>query len=807
MSIAHLPVTLRSLARRPGWTAAVVLVLALGSGVAGAVGAVAWATLLRPLPYADPGRLVALFAVERQGSEPRNPTSPADFLDWKRRCGDLRAMSAAFPKAFTLTGAGMARELPALAAPPELFAMLGVEAALGRTFGPGDVATEPRQVVLGDELWRRELGGDPNIVGRTLTLDGEPYTVAGVMPAEFRFPPFWATQAEAWVPLVFTPEQAADRSAQFLRVFARLAPGASVESARAQLAAVGADLARSEPADRRRGTNLEPLREPTVAAVRPALLLLLTGAGLLLVVAGASAANLLLARAIERRPELTLRAALGVSRGRRVREALAESATLATAGGLLGLLLSRALVALVVARFPAFLPPVVRLGLDVAGAALPLLAAAAATLVAALAATLGPTRFELLRGTRATGGGERARARLIGVQVALAVVLVAGAAVTARALWQLSQLDPGFAAEGVLAVDLSLAASPAGADAATQDQFYAQLVSAAAALPGVEAAGVVNHLPLRGDFWRNGMEVEGEPAPPGATPPNPSFRVVTPGLFRTLGVPLRAGRGFDGRDTAAGEPVVVVNAALAARHLGGPAAAVGRRLRLSGHGEGWRRVVGVVADMQQTSLLEAPQPEVYYPSAQNPIDWYAAATLVVRGATAPPTLASVAAVVARLDPAVALARPQALREVVADETATQRLQLLLVATFAAAALLLALAGVYGMARVFVATRTVELGVRQALGADRRRLLLMVLAAGARVAVPAVLAGGVLAIAAVRLLVARVPGLPAGTVAGSAAITAAAAAAVGALATLAVWLQARRAAAVEPMAALRRGSSF
>ena len=829
--------TLRALGRRPAWSAAVVLVLALGSGLAGAVGGVAHGTLVRPLPYHDDHRLVALFTVERQGSEPRNPTSPANFLDWKRDSRLLRDMTAARPKTFTLTGHGAARELPALAATPELFALLGVEAALGRTFGSQD-AESPQRIVLGADFWRRELGADPAVIGRALRLDGEPYEVVGVMPDGFRFPPFWATDAQAWVPLVFTPEQAADRDAAWLRVFARLAPGATLAAARAELASLADASTRREPANlatepagegarrpagagirprpvnRDRGLNLEPLREPTVEAARPVLTLLLGAAALVLLVATASAANLLLARTLERRPEAALRLALGASRRDLLRAALGESVVLAAGGGALGLLLARALVRLVVTRFPAVLPPVARVDLDLWSAALPILAAVAALGVALLATLASPAaRWQEVRGSRlvggagAAGGGRVARRLLVGVQVALAVVLLSGAAVTGRVLWELQRLDPGFAARGVLAVDLGLAASPAGEDAASQERFHARLVAEAARLPGVEAAAVVNHLPLRGDFWRSPLEVDGRAVAAAEQRPVASYRVVTPAYFRALGVPLRAGRAFSAADRADAEPVAIVNETLARRHFGA-ASPLDRRLRLGGADEPWMRVVGVVADARQTAITDPVVPELYLPYGQNPVAWHRSATLVLRqrGDT---SYAAVSALVRALDPNVALARPQTLGEVLGDEVAPQRLQLLLVGAFAGSALLLALAGLYGMARIFVAARIPELGVRQALGAGRARLLGLVLAEGARVALPALLAGAALAVAGSRLLAARLPGATGmadlGGGGGWGAV-AAASGVVGALALGVVWLQARRAAAVEPMAALRQGSA-
>ena len=832
---------LRALGRRPAWSAAVVLVLALGSGLAGAVGGVAHGTLVRPLPYRADHRLVALFTVERQGSEPRNPSTPARYFDWKRESRLLREMTAARPKTFTLTGHGPARELPALAATPELFALLGVEAELGRTFGPRD-ADAPQRIVLGADFWRREMGADPAVVGRTLRLDGEAYQVLGVMPDGFRFPPFWATDAQAWVPLVFTPEQAADREAAYLRVFARLAPGATLEAARAELAALAEASARREPINRDRTANLatepagegarrpagagirpwlanlEPLREPTVAAARPVLRLLLGAALLVLLVATASAANLLLARALERRPEATLRAALGASRRDLLREAVGESVALAAAGGALGLLLARGLVRVVLSRFPDLLPPVARVDLDLWSAALPLLAAAGAVGVALLATFASPAaRWQDVRGARLVGGsgalhgGRLARRLLVGVQVALAVVLLSGAAVTGRVLWQLQRLDPGFAARGVLAVDLGLAASRAGEDAAAQERFHAALVERVARLPGVEAAAVVNHLPLRGDFWRAPLAVEGRALPVEAEAPVASFRVVTPDYFRALGVPLRAGRALTGADRAEGEPVAVVNAALARQHFGaqnvGAARALDRRVRIGGDDEPWRRIVGVVADAQQTSITEPVVPEVYLPYGQNPVGWHQSATLVLRQRGSGVALATVGDTVREIDSNVSLARPQSLAEVLRDQVAPQRLQLLLTGAFAASALLLALAGLYGMARVFVAARIPELGVRQALGAGRARLLALVLGEGARVALPALLAGAALALAGARSLAAWLPGSTSLPLAGGGwgSVTAAAVV-VGTLALGVVWLQARRAAAVEPMAALRQGSA-
>jgi putative ABC transport system permease protein len=796
------PVTLRALSRRPAWAAAVVLVLALGSGVAGAVGGAAWSTLVRPLPYAADDRLVAVFTVERDGTEARNPSTPADYFDWRRRCTSLRETTAARPRTFTWTGRGAAREVPALAATPELFRLLGVEAALGRTFAPADAAGA-KKVVLGAAFWRRELGADPAVVGSTLRLDGEPHEVLGVMPDGFLFPPFWATDAEVWVPLTFTPAEAADRDAAYLRVFARLAPGATLEQARAEVAAIATQERSAAGETGATGTNVELLREPTVAAARPVLGVLLGGAGLLLLVTTASAANLLVARALERRPEAALRAALGATGGRLLREGFAEGAVLAGAGGVLGLLLSRWLTGVFSHGFPGFLPPVVRLDLDLVAAALPLLAAGLATLVAALAALRAPGGgWRQGTSQRSVTSGGAGRRVLVGVQMALAVVLLSGAVATALTLWELSHLDVGFADRGVLALDLSLAGAAAGEDAGSQERFLERLVAEVATLPGVERVGVVDHLPLRGDFWRFPLAVQGGAAGAAVAGEDPtaSVRVASGGYFAALGVPLRAGRSFGEGDRADGEPVAVVNAALARRYWG-DATALDRRIRLGGEDEPWRRVVGVVADAVQTGLAEPVVPEVYVPWSQNPTAWYQRATLVVRHRAGEAPLAAVLGRVASLDPDVAAARPQDIAAVLRQGVAPQRLQLLLTAVFAGAALLLAGAGLHAMVRLFVSARTTELGVRQALGADRRRLLLLVAAEGARVALPALAAGAAVALMALRWLGATV-----GAAGGAPVAVLAVALSVGLLAIVMVGHQARRAAAVEPMAALRGGAA-
>jgi predicted permease len=519
----------RRLRRSPGSALVAVGTLAIGIGATTAIFSFVDGVLLRPLAYRDAGGLVALFAHETSKGNKRAPTSPADFLAWKGASRTLQELTAAHPWSPVLTGRGDAEELSGLKATPGLFDLLGVSPLVGRTFHPEGGELE---VVLGHALWQRRFGGDRAIVGQSLVLDGKSYVVAGVMPPGFRFPPFWAANAELWTPLDFTAEQAG-RHERFVRVFGRLRPGETLAAARAEMEVVGERLAREWPltnADVR--VNVEALQEPVVSGIRPALVVLAGAVALVLLIACANVASLLLAQGIAREKEAAVRAALGAGRARLVGQDLAESVVLSLAGGIAGLLLARVAVAQFELLAPAGLPRLEEIAVDgrvaVFALALCLLTGIVSGLLPALRAARPSLVPSLKQGERLAGAGRhRLHDLLVVAEFAMAVVLLVGAALLAKSFLRLQRPDTGFRAEGLLTVTVSLSGSPR-ANGDRRPAFLSELLDDVRALPGVESASFVNHVPIGGDTWGTRFEVEGRPRPDPARLPYAVVRTASP---------------------------------------------------------------------------------------------------------------------------------------------------------------------------------------------------------------------------------------------------------------------------------------
>jgi predicted permease len=782
----------RGMLRTPGFTALAVLAMALGIAANTAVLSVVDGVLLRPLPYADPDRLVVLL----HGGT--HPVSPANYRDWQAAARSFDGMGAAEAWAPNLAGERRAEQLPALRVSEEIWRLLGVAPLLGRT-----PAGEAQEIVLGHGLWQRRFGGDPEVLGSAVRLDGDVYTVVGVMPPGFRFAPFWATGSELWAPLPLAA-RATQRGGSSLRIFARLAPGVALAGARAEVAAITARLEREHPRSNR-DVQVVPLLEKVVGETRPALLLLLAAVGFVLLIACTNVAHLLLARAAARQRELTVRAALGAGRSRLVRQLLAESLLLALLGGAAGIALGAAAVDLLGARLPAELP----LGGKTVALDGFVLAVMTAVTVAAgvgfgLAPALRATRVDLgavlhggARGSSDGAAGGRARDLLLGSQLALAVLLLAGAGLTLRSVGALAAIDPGFDPRQVLSLVVSLSGSETAAPG-KRAAFYEQLAARVAALPGVVSSSAVNHIPLGGDLW--GLPTR----PAGDTTSEPRFaayRVVMPGYFGTLRIPIVRGRPIDDRDRPGTLPVAVVNERLAAELWPGHDP-LGERVLL---GDETLTVVGVVGDVRQLRWAEAPGPELYRALVQDRQYLEGAGghfkylTYVVRSGLAPDALLpAIRAAVADLDGAVAVADVKTLDEVVSTATARPRFFMWLLGAFAAAALVLAAAGIYGTTSHAVTRRVKEIGIRAALGAPRRALLRLLLGRTLVVALLGAACGVAGALALARLL----RGLLYGVSAADPLVFAAVPLLLVGVALFAGWVPARRALRADPMRALR-----
>jgi predicted permease len=804
----------RSFLKRPGFTSIAVITLALGIGANTAIFSVVNGVLLRPLAYREPGDLVTIL------KDGRGPIAPANFLDVRADSKSFERLSAAEAWSGTLTH-DRPEVVSGLRMGEDLFDLLGVPPLLGRAlqaedFRPGS----GRVLVLSHKLWQRAFGGDAGVVGRQILLTGESYTVVGVMPAEFQFPPFWSTRAELWVPLDLGA-RAESRRASSLRVFGRLKPGVSLEQARAEIALLSGQLASAYP-DANAGLDLrvDPLAEKVVGDVRPALLVLAATVVFVLLIACANVACLLLVRGQARQQETAVRAALGASRGRIVRQLLAESLILVACGAVLALGIAFAgvewLTAALSGESTGFAVRLARLDevkLDLTALAFTFVTAILTTVAFGLAPALAASKPNLQnvlqeRGRGAPAGGRRLRETLVVVELALALVLMIGAGLLMSSFLRLRAVDSGFDPRGVLTATVSLAGA-ARYVGPTREAFYTEVVEELGAMPGVEAVSAINHLPLAGDVWGTRLTLEGRPLPPAGQEPAATFRVCRPDYFRTMGIPLLEGRDFTAGDTPDAPGVVMINERFA-REQWPDGNAIGARITLDDPRDAenqpkWLSVVGIVEDVKQDSWMGAPSNEIYLPFHQDEV-FYAGTsphnssmTLVIRTTSRPELLAAaVRARVGAIDPGIPVSRVVTMEQVVADVLWQPRFNLQLVGLFAALALVLAALGLYGVMAYSVMQRTQEIGLRLALGAQPRDVLKLVVGQGMRLALVG-LAVGLLAAAAFTTLMSQLLF----EVQSADPLTFIAVSAVMALvALLACWIPARRAARVDPNVALR-----
>lgn len=747
----------RSLGRARGFSLAVVAVTALGIGVTTAAIAIADHVLVRPLPFHEPDRLVKLWQDQSFRGYSRMELSPGNYRDWKQQARSFAAMSAFTGASVNLTGTTQPERLDGAQVTPELFQTLGVHAALGRTFVPAD-ATGPRPVILAAGLWRSLFGADPAVLGRSITLDETPHVVVGVMPPTFQFP---SRDTGFWTPLVFNPDAYEDRGNVFLRVVARLAPGVTADSARAELNVIAAALAQAFPeANAKTGATVVTMRDEVGRQSRSMVYVMAGASVCLLLLACTNLASLVLARAVQRRRELSVRVAMGAGAERLVRQQLTESLLLSATGGVVGIAIAVGVVPLLSQLVPTSLPIAELPGVDLRMLGLVALLTVATGVGFSLLPSLRLSRasgLDALRDSSRTGASrsaERARAAMVVAQVAISVVLLVASGLLVHALWRVQQIPPGFEAEGVLTMRTGLP-MPAYRSAARRETFFARVLGETRAMPGVQAAAYISYLPMvmRGGVWV--VTPEGVAVDP-ANRLNASMRLVTPGFFETLRIPLRSGRDFtagDMRDPSApvieGQPLAtaaIVSESFAREYLGG-VDALGRRFAIAFFDA---TIVGIVGDVRVRGLERTSEPQVYLPSAVVPdgaLVFYTPRDLVIR--TTQPfdaLMPAVRAAIGRADPQQPVSDIRPLEDIVSAETAPRRAQLAVLAGYAAAAILLAAVGLHGLLAFVVSARTREIGVRLALGAQPRAILALVLGRGAALAGAGVVAGVALAFA-------------------------------------------------------------
>jgi putative ABC transport system permease protein len=782
---------MRQARRRPAFTIVALLTFALGIGANTAMFSVVRGVLLRPLPYRDPGRLAAVW--------PGRAISNAELLFMQRESRSLESVAAFSPGwGIALTGAGEPRQLHAARVSTNFLGTLGIHPALGRDFAPNESERGAWDVaILSHELWQTQFGGDTGVLGRIVDMDGRPTRIVGVMPAGFEA---FQSEVDAWLPLQFDPSSPFHTGALSL-AFGRLAPGAAFGSATSELATLAPRMrvAFNYADDYARGATVMSLHKSLVRDVRRSLVILFGAVALFVLIAVANVSNLMLAHASSRRRELAIRRALGASRARIAAQLLVESVLLALAGGVLGVLSGAAGVQLLKASLPSSLPMVSTVSIDGGVLAMCTIVTIASGLVFGVGPALLGSRVDpdgMLRGG-ASESSRRSRSvtrdGLVVAEVALAVVLVAGAGLMTETLWRLNRVDLGFDARGVT----TFLIQPTSGQLSSPEQatsYFDEVTRRVAAIPGVQEVGAVQHLPLSGFNWHGALDIESRPVAATATRPNIVWRSVVGDYFGAMRIPLVRGRLFARADTRDGPPVVLISASMA-KHYWPERDPLGERIRLgSGTNRAWATIVGVVGDVRSAAPNAPPVEEVYRPNAQQDLRFL---HFVVRGSRGDLAL-QIRSVIHGFDRTVPVAETRSLDEIFAASTESSRVVALILAAFAALGLTLGAVGIYGVMSYSVGQRTRELGIRSALGAIERRLTFMIVGEGLRTAGIGVLLGTVIALLATRALEALLfevsatdPLLYAAVVATLLGVAAAAA-----------YLPARRAARIDPLTALR-----
>jgi putative ABC transport system permease protein len=794
----------RTLRRSPTFTAAAALTLALGIGANTALFTVIYAALLRPLPYPDAGQLVKFY--ERLADGDEAAWAPADFLDFRRHLASFAYLAGYREGPVNITGGDQPQRINGASVTADFFAGMNVQPRLGRTFDPQRDKSGTPLAVLSDSLWRRQYGADPNIAGKTLDIDGEPRTIAGVMPAGFQFP----AQCEIWTlsrfavpeyPLTPTVDRSNDRGGHYFEIIARLKSGVTIAQARTETEAMARRLKRQYGDDEEAaGAALVGLREDLVGQTRPALLLLLVAVTMLLLVACVNVANLLLARGAARQKEIAVRSAMGAGRWRITRQLLTESILLASAGGVTGILFAY------LALFPlrAFLPVEMLSGaplkMDLAVLAFTGTVSLLAGILFGLFPALGLAGRDLNgmlgeSGRSSTGGGRgrRTQGLLVVFEIALASVLIIGAGLLIRSFDRLLDAPEGFNPERLLSLEASLSQTtyPSPAKRAL---FVRRALEEIRLRPGVISAGAASRLPLNPGNSTRDLEIKGRPRSP-LTDAGLDYIVVSPDYFSSLGAALLRGRAFTDRDDTA--PVVLINEAAARRFWPGQeplGAAV--RAGACGRSEQWCQVVGVVSNIRQHNLAEPAAPALYVPYARDPWPFMA---FVVRLRTDPLAAASAVEVaIHAVDKNQPIFHVRAMREVVSSSLSTRRFRTVLLGLFAALALALSSIGIYGVMAYAVAQRSSEIAIRMALGAQPTQIVKLMIGAGMRLAASGVALGAILSLGLNRFLGSALYGVrPTDGVTFSAALVLLMTVAVGAS-----YVPARRVMSIDPVVVLR-----
>ncbi|HYE65859.1 MAG TPA: ABC transporter permease [Pyrinomonadaceae bacterium] len=792
----------RTLRGSPGFSLVAVITLALGIGANTAIFSVVSHVLVRPLPYRDAERLVWVWGKNDQLGVSQGYLSNADIYDFGRQSEALESIAAWTTLPINLIKDGQSERLEGLLVTPNFFATLGVTMQAGRDFLP-DEAQEGRNlvVIISDGLWRRGFGADPGVIGKRLTLDrydANSFMVVGVAPAEVQYP----QRTDVWMPDITEPG-GSERGGHDLRAVARLKRDVRMEQAESELNTIAVRLEQQHPATNKGWrVSLTSVRDHVLGTPYKAVWMLLCAVGCVLLIACANVANLQFARAATRGKEIALRAALGASRPRIIRQLLTESMLLAFIGGGAGLLLAWWGVRLLRTLGPVTIPRLAEVGIDGSVLAftstITFLTGVAFGLLPALDASRPDLNETLKQGARgATASGrKRLRSLLLVSEVALTVLLLSGTGLLLKSFWRLRNVDPGFRAEHVLTAGISLNRDKYMQSDERRINFFRQVIERIEALPGVEKVGAISHLPFGGRGVNLGFTLEGRPLTPVEDTTRAELRVVSPAYFEAMGIPLRQGRAFTAQDTASASKVIIVNETFARRFLNGTLT-LGKRLQIKLREPFVGEIVGVVGDVRHRGYDADPRPEVYVSYLQNTL--WPVMNLVARTRSEPGEMAAaVQREILALDPTQAVFNVRPLTDFLADSIAERRFNLMLLMVFAAVALLTAAAGIYGVMAYTVARRMHEIGIRVALGAQKSDVLKLIIGQGMRLTLMGVAFGLICALALTRVLASLLYGVSATDPAAFACVVVL----LVLVALLACYLPARKALGVDPIRALR-----
>ena len=791
----------RLLIKKPAFTAIAVVTLALGIGANTAIFSVVNSVLLRALPYRDADRLMMVY--EKKEGNFYDLVSFLDFADFKSQNQSFEQMAAVSPLwTLNLTGVADAQQLRGFYVSADLFPMLGVAAARGRVFTTEDDRPGAERVALvSHEFWQRRFGGDPNLIGNTLTLDTQTFTVIGVLPADFRV----LDDVDVFLPLSFNMLVTRGRGVRAFSVIARLNSGVGIEQARTEMSGLAASLEKQYP-DSNAGfhAQVSPLHEHVTGKIRPTLLVLLSAVGFVLLIACANVASLTLARATARSGELAIRSALGAGRWRIIRQLLVESAVLSIAGGAAGLFLAVWGLELLLSLSPANIPRLNEIGIDPTVLGFTLAISVLTSIGFGLVPALKLSRVDLSASLKEGGRGamvgastQRYRNALVVGEMALAIVLLIGSGLLIRSFQRLLDVNPGFSTENIITFSVAMQGA-SYADAQRRADFYQRLEDRLRSLPGVLAVGATTRLPMLNptNNVTTTLFIEGRDAM-SPEQPEVDFRRSTPGYFSTMNIPLIKGREMDDRDVLPATRGAVVNEAMAKRYWPDEDP-IGKRIRLGSNTPQtpWATIVGVVGSVRHLGMDVEPRPEVYLPYLSLPPT---GPIIAVRTSTPPETLiAALRGEVQALDQSVPVSQFSTIPQLITRSVAPRRFNMLLFGVFAGVALLLATTGIYSVMSYAVTQRTHEMGVRMALGAQKRDVQRLVVGHGMKLALAGMTVGMVAAFALTRLMA----GLLFGVSATDPLTFVAVSILLAFVAMLACYVPARRATTVDPMIALR-----